>query len=164
MIARRASILVTPVLLACIASGCAASPSVSPTSSPMADDPGVSVPEPATPDNDPRELTGDGMPELPLEPCEEIVDSETLITAGNSQWTFELLCLTRQAFDDTSANLLAAGFELGFAEVLGSESNVSDWNYFITTIDVMSLEVDVKITGSDEEFEVTSIVTETRSD
>ncbi|MGV8885633.1 MAG: hypothetical protein ACOH1T_08625 [Microbacteriaceae bacterium] len=110
------------------------------------------------------DLTGDGMPDVPLEPCGEISNTEVSVGGSRSLWAFELDCATRDAFDVTTANLLEAGFSLESEMSLGGESSVLDRNHFLTETDVGSLEVDVNITGAEGAFELEYIVTETRPD
>ena len=100
------------------------------------------------------DLMGEGMPTLPLAPCGELVDSETNVTTGNTLWSYSLSCTTRDAFDKTSADMLASGWEQQQEISLGSEENVSDRNFFAGDADGGYLEVTLIVTGSPGDFDV----------
>lgn len=105
-------------------------------------------------------VSAEGMPELPLEGCGELVEAETTETDFDTQWRFEFACTSRDAFDASVAALDAAGtLAHTVNSVLGNDSYLSDKHHFIGEVGGQVLDVDLTLTGDPDDVEVVYLVT-----
>ena len=105
-------------------------------------------------------VQAEGMPELPLEGCGELVESEVTETDFDTQWSFEFACTSRDAFDASVAALDAAGtLAHTVNSVLGNDSYLSDKHHFIGEVGGQVLDVDLTLTGDPDDVEVVYLVT-----
>ncbi len=110
-------------------------------------------------------VRGDGMPDLPLQGCGELVESSTNETDVDRQWRFEFECDSRDAFDAAVAGLAALGtLDHAQNQQLGTESYLSDINHFIGQPDGRTLDVNLKLTGQPDDVEVVYLVTLRKDD
>jgi hypothetical protein len=168
MRARTRPLLLPAAILAVLLTGCAvdtaAEPSATPTDAALGTAPGGDGDSPDTETDEPEsalaQAASDGMPALPLTECAELVSYEYRPTEANLQWAFEYLCTSREAFDTTTAALLAEGFAQPQAMSAGNQSYISDWNHFIAQLGGVT-DVDLKIKGDPDELEYVVLVTVT---
>ena len=108
-------------------------------------------------------VVADGMPTLPLEPCDELVDSEVSETEFDLQWSFEYVCTSRDPFDASVAALDALGtLEHPVNSQLGNESYIRDSHHFIGAWEGRVLDVNLALAGSPDDLEMTYLVTLTK--
>jgi len=110
-------------------------------------------------------VRGDGMPDLPLKGCGELVESTKTETDADWQWRFEFECDARDAYDASVAAIGALGtFEQSIHQQLGSETYLSDWDHFIGQPTGRTLDIDLKLTGRPDDVEIVYLVTLRRND
>jgi hypothetical protein len=110
-------------------------------------------------------VRGDGMPELPLEGCGELVESSKNETDADWQWEFVFECDSRDAYDASVAALDALGtLEKSVSQQLGNETYLTDWNHYIGQPTGRTLDVDLKIKGRPDDVEITYLVTLRKND
>lgn len=163
MTARNPLLLLLGIAATLSLAACAAGPAPGPTDSPPAMS-GAGTGGTESTDTSPASGEGpvraDGMPELPLEGCGELVDSEVSETGVDTQWSFTFECAARDAFDATVAALDALGtLAHPQAAVLGNDTYLSDRHHFIGDWDGQVLDVDLALTGAPDELEYVYLVT-----
>ncbi len=105
-------------------------------------------------------VSADGMPALPLEPCDELASSDASETEFDVQWSFEYVCTSREAFDASVAALDALGtLEHPVSSQVGDESYIRDSHHFIGEWEGRVLDVDLSLSGSPEDLEMRYLVT-----
>lgn len=110
-------------------------------------------------------VSGDGMPDLPLEGCGEVVESSKNETDADWQWRFEFACDSRDAYDASVAALDALGtLSHPQNQQLGNETYLSDINHFIGQADGRTLDVNLKLIGPPDDVEVVYLVTLRKND
>lgn len=169
MRSRTRALLLPAAVLAVLLTGCAVDadapgPSATSTDVALGTVPGGGGDSPASGTDDQKsglaQAASDEMPAVPLTECAELVSYEYRPTEFNLQWAFEYLCTSREAFDTTTAALLAEGFTQSQTMSAGNESYISDWNHFIAPLWGVT-DVDLKITGDPDELEYVVLVTVT---
>lgn len=153
--------------LAGCASG-AAQPAASPPSGGSDAEPAATTDQPAGGQagaNGVGPVRGDGMPDLPLEGCGELVESSKSETDADWQWRFEFECDSRDAYDASVAAIEALGtFEKSVHQQLGTETYLSDWDHFIGQPTGRTLDLDLKIKGRPDDVEIVYLVTLRKND
>jgi hypothetical protein len=104
--------------------------------------------------------TADGLPGLGITECPELDDYEYSSNSGRSFWHLVYTCTSRDAFDATTASLVAEGYDAS-PLVISEGNNVSERNYFQADANGGSTEVQLNLVGSPDELEFEIFVTVT---
>jgi len=106
-------------------------------------------------------LIVEGMPVSGrLHGCDEVVGETVNETEFDTQWRWEFVCTSRDAFDASTAELDAdAALTRTQSMVAGDASYISDWHHWIGSFGGGVLDVDLKLTGSPDDLEMVYLVT-----
>jgi hypothetical protein len=161
----RLLVLATAGLL--LLGGCAAAPAPSPTPTDYAGGSGE-APEPATGSSSSEapaaansglvQASADGMPALGIRECPVLDEYTYSPTSGNTVWHFVYTCTSRDAFDATTAELVASGYDL--TPLVISEGNtVSERNHLRADATGGDTQVQLNLVGHPGELEFEIYVT-----
>jgi len=152
--------LILPALVLVALAACAAPPTT-PAATTASDGSGVETDDPTAVAGGAGPLHADGMPlSGVLQGCDEVVDASVNETDADTQWRWEFVCTSRDAFDASTTALDAvASLERAQEMNLGTDSYISDWLHWIGRHDGRVLDVDAKLTGSPDDLEMVYLVT-----